>query len=232
MTLRALTLWRPWSDAIIFGPKRVENRGWVPPARILGERIALHAGRRYERGSWPWPEGYEPPPDIESAEGIVGTARIVGALDLRAGSQLAHRRIWKPRDPRALTAEHVRRVAELDDDPWWAGPVGWLLDEVVAIPAVACRGAQGLWTVSEPEARRVEIRLNAVRAGIVDARPRRARIAERALARVALLADRVLELAVRAGFRHRVGIEEVASHEVAQEMAAEQARLAEMERAA
>lgn len=239
MMLRALTLWRPWTDAIVFGPKRIENRGWVPPARVIGERIALHAGRRYdspnpswERGDWPWPDGYEPPLDAESAEGIVGTARIVGALDLRAGSHLARRRIWKPRDPRALTAEQARRLEELDRDPWWAGPVGWLLDDIVAIPAVPCRGAQGLWPVPETVARRVELRLDAVRMGAVDARPRRARIAERVLELGELPAERVLELAVRMGFRHRVEVETVAAREVAQEMAAEQARLVEMERAA
>jgi hypothetical protein len=33
-------------------------------------------------------------------------------------------------------------------DPWFVGPVGWYLRDVVAMPRpVACRGAPGLWLV-------------------------------------------------------------------------------------
>ena len=46
--MRALTLWRPWSDAIVFGPKRIENRTWVPPASMIGRYLAIHAGVRFD----------------------------------------------------------------------------------------------------------------------------------------------------------------------------------------
>lgn len=48
--MRALT-WRPWSDAIVRGPKRVENRPWTPPGFFLGETIAIHAGKKYAPAS-------------------------------------------------------------------------------------------------------------------------------------------------------------------------------------
>jgi len=33
-------------------------------------------------------------------------------------------------------------------DPWFVGPFGWVLSDVVVLPApVPCRGAQGLWEV-------------------------------------------------------------------------------------
>lgn len=138
--MKALTFWRPWSDAIVRGPKRCENRGWPPPDRMLGEYIAIHAGKRYQRGEWPWPDGFEPPAEADSPQGIVGVARIRGALDLRRGRALMY----------LETVDELQvadRLDELDRDPWWAGPCGWLLDEVVAIEPVPCRGAQGLWNL-------------------------------------------------------------------------------------
>lgn len=137
--MKALTVWRPWSDAIVRGPKRVENRTWPP--FVVGGRIAIHAGKRYQdldnASEWPWPAGFVPPHEVDSPTGIVGVARLVGALDVRHGRRYLQR---------ADDADRARLDA-LDRDPWWAGPVGWLLDDVVAIEPVPCRGAMGLWTV-------------------------------------------------------------------------------------
>ncbi len=44
----ALTLHRPWPWAIIHGSKRVENRSWAPPAWLIGQRLAIHAGKRWD----------------------------------------------------------------------------------------------------------------------------------------------------------------------------------------
>lgn len=41
---KALTLWPEWTSMITLLDKRVENRGWAPPAGTVGSRIALHAG--------------------------------------------------------------------------------------------------------------------------------------------------------------------------------------------
>lgn len=142
--MKALTLWRPWSDAIVRGPKRVENRTWAPLAGVVGRFIAIHAGSRFDDSGgidlMAMGSGWTPPlePD-ESPMGIVGAARIVGSLNTRM------------RDPmlRLQYADRADRdrLAALDRDPWWVGPVGWLLDDVIAIEPVPCRGAQGLWTV-------------------------------------------------------------------------------------
>ena len=151
--MKALTLWRPWSDAIVHGPKRVENRPWAPHADVVGELIAIHAGRRYDdldgAAEWPWPGGYVPPHPSDSPTGIVGVARVVGALDTRHGRYLQRRH---DRD--------LARLAALDRDPWWAGPVGWLLDDVVALPEpIPHPGSLGLWRV--PPAK-VELILDAL----------------------------------------------------------------------
>ena len=137
--MKALTLWRPWSDAIVHGPKRVENRTWVPPERLLGSYIALHAGKRYELGSWPVVDGYEMPESEDSPMGIVGVARLVGALELRGEKRLSYAALMLPDIDAGAVA---RRLWTLDEDPWWAGPVGWLLDKVTAIEPVSCRGIE------------------------------------------------------------------------------------------
>ncbi len=32
------------------------------------------------------------------------------------------------------------------DDPWWMGPIGWVVEDLVQIePPLPCRGAQRLW---------------------------------------------------------------------------------------
>jgi len=117
----ALTLWRPWPHAILFGGKRIENRPWKPWASIIGKRIAVHAGLRYDDAGAAWmraQELYDPPEGPWCPAGvIVGTARVTGFV-------------------------------EASDDPWFVGPFGWLLADVEAFDMpVACRGAQGLWRV-------------------------------------------------------------------------------------
>lgn len=151
--MRALTLWRPWTDAILNGGKRVENRKRPPPKNAVGETIALHAGKRYDLGSWST-AGWTPPTDAGCPQGIVGVVRLVGYLDLR-----------EPEDPRFNSVLlGVQSIVNLDRDPWWSGPCGWLLDRVVAIDPVECRGAQGLWTVPEPQLSLVLERLKEKRA--------------------------------------------------------------------
>ena len=43
-TLPAITLHQPWATLIAEGIKTVETRSWFPPVKLLGRRIAIHAG--------------------------------------------------------------------------------------------------------------------------------------------------------------------------------------------
>lgn len=45
----ALTLWQPWAQLLIEGPKRNETRGWAPPSCLIGRRILIHAAARAVR---------------------------------------------------------------------------------------------------------------------------------------------------------------------------------------
>lgn len=127
--LRALTLWRPWPHAILYGGKRLENRPWKPWERIIGHFIALHAGMKYDTDAavaMRELELYDPPADKWCPKGvIVGVARVTGYV-------------------------------EESDSPWFSGPFGWTLDDVVPFLApVKAKGMQGLWLVDEETKARV-----------------------------------------------------------------------------
>ena len=120
--MRALTLWRPWTDAILYGGKNVENRTWKPPDAIIGERIAIHAGKYYDKHGAIWmqkEELYVPPSNAESPIGIVGVARITGY-----------------------------RYQDRCCSPWAFSDYHWLLDEVAPLSEpIPAPGALGLWWV-------------------------------------------------------------------------------------
>ena len=44
--MKALTLWQPWATLIMDGIKTRETRTWPPPSVLVGDRLAIHAGRR------------------------------------------------------------------------------------------------------------------------------------------------------------------------------------------
>lgn len=146
VVLRGLTLWRPWSASIVHGPKRVENRPWHPPIALMhGDLwIALHAGR-----TW----------DGDSADFILKNWRAAMRL---VGNDESQESAW-PAEWRAQGVVGVARVEQalrVEDmaearDPWAFGPWCWTLADVRAVPdPIACRGAQGLWTLpAEVEAR-------------------------------------------------------------------------------
>ena len=125
--MRAITLWQPWAWAIAHAGKDVENRTWAPPRTVLGQRIAIHAGKRIARGAFPWPDGVASPPDRTVTSAIVAVTRVAGSL--RPGE------LFSP-----------TRTPEI----WWLPEqFGWLLAGTVALAEpIRCGGHQGVWTLS------------------------------------------------------------------------------------
>jgi hypothetical protein len=120
--MRALTLWQPWAWAISHGGKRIENRGWKPPRWIIGERIAIHAGKKF---------------DEEDAFDLLSELDMPDIHDLARGAVVAV----------ATVKGYVESIGESHPQHrWFCGPYGWVLDDVVALERpVPCKGALKLW---------------------------------------------------------------------------------------
>lgn len=121
--LKALTIWRPWSDAIAASVKLIENRSWKPPASAIGSQIAIHSGKKFDHdaakeilssGLW------VPPSEDESPAGAI------------------------------VAVAMLENVVEESDSPWFTGRYGWVFSDVQRLAnPVWCRGAQGLWQVPD-----------------------------------------------------------------------------------
>jgi len=156
--VKAITLHRPWPFAIFHLPsgirKDVENRSWKPPFSVLGERIAIHAGKVFDDdanasiahvidASWrlvsnnPSLNWWLNPVNEarRSEQGIIGTVIVDGWV---------HPEDW-------AYGGITRGEATLASmSRWFTGPYGWVLRDPVALPTpIPCRGAQGLWAVPD-----------------------------------------------------------------------------------
>ncbi len=150
--MRALTLIRPMSAAIVHGTKRIENRPMDLPRAMRGVTtvVAVHAGKK-------WSEEYgravqmiddcgRDMPQVSYAgmlddEGIVGLMRLTGRVFTTAdAARCSH--------PYGEHSVLCSAGAKVGDDPWWSGPFGYDIDRVVAFAEpIACRGMQGFWPV-------------------------------------------------------------------------------------
>lgn len=127
--MEAITLWRPWELATLYGGKDVENRSWVLPFRMRGKPFALHAGQKFDKD---------------------GEATILRILGIQSLAELWHGasepgvvvgvasvdRVVQPGD----------RLDKASESPWLFGPWGWVWRDVRALPRpVPCKGRQGFW---------------------------------------------------------------------------------------
>ena len=118
----------------MFAGKDIENRSWTPPDRLVGQRIAIHAGqnpghaealkeiRRDHRLPNVLPRGL-----------ILGTVLLKGYVDDERHCSVG------------LTAAEVRRATK---SKWAQGPCLWVLDDPRPFgKPVPCSGQLRLWTV-------------------------------------------------------------------------------------
>ncbi len=122
--MKSLTLHQPHTHSVAHLGKRIENRNWTPPAHLVGEVIAIHAGKKLDLEALEdlQQRGYEIPDELP-AKAVVAVARLVSVVEV------------------APPESHPQRQ-------WWIGPYGWILDDVVALPSpVPCRGYQRLWNL-------------------------------------------------------------------------------------
>lgn len=182
--MKALTLTCPWGPAIAHWDKRVENRTWSPPESLIGQRLAIHAGKsplvpveaspRAPAG-WKWLSGAA----REETQDAIAFARRAGAptgeitpawLHERSSAILAVATVqgWatntlQHRHPSMNETDAIRLVL---NSPWFVGgdAYGWVLADVIALPEpVSCKGAQGLWPL--PADVEAQVREQLARAG-------------------------------------------------------------------
>lgn len=50
--MKATTLWQPYASLVAIGAKPFETRSYPPPAKLIGQRIAIHAAARPIQLTW------------------------------------------------------------------------------------------------------------------------------------------------------------------------------------
>lgn len=130
--MKALSIRQPWVWAILHAGKRIENRSWWATFR---GRFLIHASKGCTRAEYDeaaeWIDmatmgtqlsGIEIPPLSELPRGmIVGAATVVDCLGAES---------------------------DATDDPWFCGPCGLVLDNVVPLTEpIPCKGELGFFNV-------------------------------------------------------------------------------------
>lgn len=46
--MKAITLWEPWASLVVYGEKNWETRSWPIPKNLIGQRVAIHAAKRWD----------------------------------------------------------------------------------------------------------------------------------------------------------------------------------------
>ena len=147
----AITLHQPWATLIALGVKTVETRSWPAPERLLGQTIAIHAGKRVVR---------QPGAAIERelrarlgedwirtipAGAVAATATLAGMAQVEHVDPMNGHALHDGRTEMGRAAGRGRTPV----DPWGDFSPGrwlWFLDDVVALPEpVPAVGRRGFW---------------------------------------------------------------------------------------
>lgn len=146
--MKALTIWQPWASLIAHDIKSYETRAWRPPESVIGERIAIHAGRT-DRGL----DTYASTCHLDHAtcERTAALTRLVqhgcNLYNLPRGSIIATATIAFALATDGDLARDILPTERALGD--W-GPHRWawrLTDHHVLKHPIPCAGSQGLWDV-------------------------------------------------------------------------------------
>lgn len=171
--MKALTIYQPWASLVIEGAKPYEFRGWPPPAKMIGQRIVIHASSKaidralvegmYEMQALNAPMAREM--CLHRDKAIPVLARAVtrqinnecGLIDVSKhgdlpwGCGLGTAVIGEPRRGDEIAEEFgMPRANDSDRDQHanW----GWPMLEIEKWDEpIEMRGMQGLWTWPEPK---------------------------------------------------------------------------------
>jgi len=155
--MKALTIHQPWASLIIHGVKTIETRGWACPKSLIGERLAIHAGKSTEWagedvGDWSFEPGPVNEPEMVNRAtmeslpaplgAILGTVQVTACLPMVDG-----------------VIEIARRLSagEITDDEapdrltrWWHHDAGFA-DVTDQLPYGDFRPGRWAWMLTDPE---------------------------------------------------------------------------------
>jgi ASCH domain len=125
--ISGLTIHQPWTNLIVSGVKKIENRSWKPSEDMIGSYIAIHSGKSFDY------------------IGALMVEREFGIRITEATSSMGA----------IVAVGRLERIVTHSPDPWFYGPYGWVLTEVTPITPIPCRGSQRLWALPEDVRERV-----------------------------------------------------------------------------
>lgn len=145
--MKALTLHEPWASLIATGHKTIETRSWHPPADLVGQRIAIHAGKHVDHGMWAMLERRFG--DFDVFEGaVICIARLAWYGQVYA----TYPDTWHDGELLAQVTGHDGAIFTVDVDEWGDFSEGrwlWGLEDVEWLdPPVRVNGQMGLWNWS------------------------------------------------------------------------------------
>lgn len=147
--MRAVTFQDPYALAALT-VKDVDNRKTGIPEKLLGKRIAIHAGAAFDKGDKWGLHGRLRAAGLDFDRCVLGA--IIGTVKLLG---------WvRPDGTGASTPAHYPECLKALDSPWRAPGAKclWTLrDPIILAEPIPCKGALGFWTVP-PE---IEVRINA-----------------------------------------------------------------------
>lgn len=137
--MKAITLHQPWATLIAKGIKTTETRSWAPPQELVGERIAIHAGRTVSEIGLVGPD--RAPLMWDSRK--LPRGAVVATAILTDFGQVTHR----TPDGEQVYLSHNH--GWVNTDPWGDYSVArwiWCLSDIEELdPPIPARGHQRIW---------------------------------------------------------------------------------------
>ena len=150
----AITLWQPWASLIAAGCKTFEFRSRAAPARLVGQRIAIHAGARpvqvievrallvkMHSANWRGTGILQREPAIRLLEAWKASPRILPLSTITCLATLGQ----PVRNAELAAALGLDAVNDSDRDEH--SNYGWPLSDIRPVPlGPPVRGERGWWT--------------------------------------------------------------------------------------
>ena len=151
--MRVLTLHQPWAQLMVWGLKNVETRSWSAPRNLIGQRMAIHAGKRERR-----------PTDWNIEVQLAVLQRAGGSHSMPMGTVVATAKliecikvIGEPDDNGLIICRGFGELsnepeydAVIKTDPYGDFSVGrwlWAFQDVRRVEPLPIDGRQGVWTL-------------------------------------------------------------------------------------